>query len=111
MTSLSEPRGCLRSPIPSTFHWSRRLGRQGPAAQDEITRLLREITRLFHEIKQVTDRLLALAQDAVNTEKQAAVASARFWSNVNIIVSLLAVAFLVLTKWAVARSIVRAPTR
>jgi methyl-accepting chemotaxis protein WspA len=84
-----------------------RAGRKEPADQVEITRLLREITRHFHDVKKVTDRLESLTQDMVDAEKRAAVESARFWSNVNITVSLLAVGLLVLTKYLVARSIVR----
>ena len=51
---------------------------------------------------------ISLTQDTVDSEKRAAVDSARFWGNVNIVVSLLAVGLLVLTKFVVARSIVRA---
>ena len=83
-------------------------GRKEPADQNEITRLRREITHQFQAVKQVTDRLLSLTQETVDSEKRTAVESARFWSNVNIAVSLLAVALLVLTKFVVARSIVRA---
>jgi methyl-accepting chemotaxis protein WspA len=83
---------------------------QGQAAdRQKASQVLREkIMPRYQEVRRVGEQLLSLTQGSVEAERRAAAAGARFWSNVNIIVSLLAVALLVVTKWVVARSIVRA---
>jgi methyl-accepting chemotaxis protein WspA len=85
-----------------------RAARGEPVEQAEVTRALREVTRRFDETKVVTDRLQSLTREDLDGERRAAAASVRFWGNVNLGVGLVAVLGLVATKWAVARSIVRA---
>jgi methyl-accepting chemotaxis protein WspA len=85
------------------------LNQNQPAERQKASQVLLErIMPRYVETRRVGDRLIALTHNTVDTERTAAAASARFWSNVNITVSLLAVALLVLTKFVVARSIVRA---
>ena len=52
----------------------------------------------YQEFAQIGERLMRLTRNTVDGEKRAAIDSARFWSNVNIVVSLLAVAFLLAIK-------------
>src|SRR5262245_46658694 len=83
---------------------------QGQAAdRQKASQVLRErVMPRYQEVRRVGERLLTVTRDTVETEKRAAVDAARFWSNINIAISLLAVALLVVTKWLVARSIARA---
>lgn len=83
---------------------------QGQAAdRQKASQVLRDrIMPRYHDIRRIGERLVTLTRDAVETEKHSAINSARFWSNINIAVSLLAVGLLVAAKWMVARSIVRA---
>jgi methyl-accepting chemotaxis protein WspA len=83
---------------------------QGQVAdRQKASQILREkIMPRYRDARRVGERLITLTQDAIEADRRTAISSARFWSNVNIIVSLAAVAVLVSIKWAVARSIVRA---
>ena len=62
----------------------------------------------FREQRAVIDRIAALTRGQIAGERDEAARQVRFWSSLNVLVSLTAVAALVLTKWVVARSIVRA---
>lgn len=84
-----------------------RVARKEAADQNEITQAAQEIGRRFYEVKQIGERIEALTRDELNAERAAAAAQVRFWGTTNIVVSLLAVAFLVVTKIFVTRSIVR----
>jgi methyl-accepting chemotaxis protein WspA len=83
---------------------------QGQAAdRQKASQILRtRIMPRYQEVRKIGERLVRLTRDTVESEKRAAIDSARVWSNVNIVVSLLAVAFLVATKLFITRSIVRA---
>ena len=84
-------------------------GERTKATQEKISQILRDkIMPRYQEVRRVGERLLTLTRDTVHTEKQNAIERAQFWGTVNLVVGILAVTFLVLTKWAVARSIVRA---
>ncbi|MBX9623142.1 MAG: methyl-accepting chemotaxis protein [Gemmataceae bacterium] len=62
----------------------------------------------FREQRDVVDRIAALTKDRIAAEEAAASSQARYWTMLNIVITALAVAGLVVTKWLVARSIVRA---
>ncbi|VTT98500.1 chemotaxis protein : Methyl-accepting chemotaxis protein OS=Singulisphaera acidiphila (strain ATCC BAA-1392 / DSM 18658 / VKM B-2454 / MOB10) GN=Sinac_4835 PE=4 SV=1: HAMP: MCPsignal [Gemmataceae bacterium] len=85
-----------------------RAARKEPVEQAEITRVLREIGARFHDLRRINERLTALTRDELAHERREAAAKVHFWSATNIIVSSLAVIFLVLTKFVVARSIINA---
>jgi methyl-accepting chemotaxis protein WspA len=83
-------------------------GERPKTAQDNISQILRtKIMPRYRDVRVVGDRLLALTRDQVNTDKRNAAERAQTWGNINLAVGILAVTFLVITKWAVARSIVR----
>lgn len=67
-----------------------------------------KIVPKFREQREAIDRIAAQTQNRIATEEAAAEGSARFWTGLNLAICLVAVAALVLTKWLVARSIVRA---
>ncbi|MBA4066974.1 MAG: hypothetical protein C0501_25350, partial [Isosphaera sp.] len=85
-----------------------RSARGEPADAAEIARVRREIGARFQDVKRLTDRLVTLTRDDLGAERAAAAESVRFWGATNVVVSLVAVASLVLTKYLIARSIVRA---
>lgn len=79
--------------------------------QAAISQVLREAGRLFYELKSLIDRMRELTLADVNDQQQQALAGMRFWGTTNVVVSVLALAFLVSTKFVVARSIVRSTDR
>jgi methyl-accepting chemotaxis protein WspA len=62
----------------------------------------------FREQREAIDRVAALTEDRIAAEEAAAEGSARFWTGLNLAITVVAVAGLVLLKWVVARGIVRA---
>ncbi len=104
----------LHRPVEELFQIARSeyipLLTQGQAGdRQKASQVLREkIMPRYQEVRRVGDRLFTITRSTVGTDKRTAIDRAEFWGNFNIVVSLLAVTFLVLTKWAVARSIVRA---
>jgi methyl-accepting chemotaxis protein WspA len=77
--------------------------------QAKITDILRrKIVPRFEEQRQIGQRVASMTRDLVAAERKEAADSARFWAGTNLVVSFLAVAFLVSMKWAITRSIVRA---
>jgi methyl-accepting chemotaxis protein WspA len=79
-----------------------------PEDRAKATAVLRQrIMPRFRELKQVTDRIIALTSERIAAERLDAADRVRFWGNVNLAVSLVAVIGLVTLKAFVARSIVR----
>jgi methyl-accepting chemotaxis protein WspA len=85
-----------------------RVARKEAVDQNEISQTVREIGRRFHELRKVCDRLQNQIRDELTTLRREAVSQARFWGIINIVVSFCTVTFLVLIKYLVARSILRA---
>jgi methyl-accepting chemotaxis protein WspA len=83
------------------------LSGQAPERAKASQMLRDKIMPRFQEQRQVVERLAAITRDVVNAERQEATDRARFWGNVNLVVSLLAVAVLAWMMWAVARNIAR----
>jgi methyl-accepting chemotaxis protein WspA len=68
---------------------------------------LRRILARFAEQRRVGDQVSKQIGDLVKAEQQDAIRDIRFWSGLNLIVTIVAVLLLVMLKWLVARSIVR----
>jgi methyl-accepting chemotaxis protein WspA len=75
--------------------------------QNELTSRMREIGQAFNEAKRHAERLQSMIREELNGQRAAAAERVEFWSWTNLFVSLIAVGLLVLTKYLVARSIVR----
>lgn len=69
---------------------------------------LRAIIKRYRDLQEVIDRIIALTNERIAHDQTAAADRVRFWSTLNIAMSLFAVSFLVTIKWFVARNIVRA---
>lgn len=79
--------------------------------QAEISKVMREVGKLFYALKGLVDRVRELTLAEINTGRDQAAQGIQFWGTANTIVSVSALALLVLTKYAVARSIVRSTDR
>ncbi len=76
--------------------------------QAKLSLVLRtKITPRYEEQRILIERIAALTSDQIATERRDAINQTRFWTTLNVIICVLAVAFLVITKWIVARSIVK----
>jgi methyl-accepting chemotaxis protein WspA len=93
--------------VANTEYWPL-LAKGGADDRKAASLVLRDkIMPRFKEQKAVGDRLREMTRKTVDDEKKEATERARFWSAVNVIVSIFAVALLVSLKVAVARSVVR----
>lgn len=80
-----------------------------PADRQKASQILRDkLMPKYKEIRRSGDQLHRLTRLTVEAERQGAMDSASYWSTVNVVGCVLAVALLVLTKFFVARSIVHA---
>lgn len=88
-----------------------RAGRGEQVDQAEVSKALREVMAQYRVLKATSEQLLRVVEQDIQAEQAQAAASAGWWGTTNLVVSCLALAVLVGTKFLVARSIVRATDR
>jgi methyl-accepting chemotaxis protein WspA len=101
----------LHQPAEQIFELARRvylprLG-TGPTNGPRAGQVLRQIMTRFYEQRTVGERVIAVTRDRIAAERAEAEDRIQFWSRLNLVVSLLAVALLVGANWLIARNVVR----